>query len=352
MSASLYKGYQIASKTTKGSKKEESEPNGDWLRWLENEKCVVLALADGIGANDARAARTTCDDFIKKCDSALRQGRVLDEAVIRSFCTEIDSVLAGRNDKTCFSVVVWYVAENQVTWLNAGDTRIYRYDKSSELTQMTVDDRRVQNKKSNNPKYGKYYTDHGALVPNVGVSVAIGDCSLEFHTGVFAFESGDSLVLCSDGIHQSSSFARDIMERLNAPVLSEAISTISTNSQDDATLLVIRREVAAVDMPEVKTMMADFETCRSKWPLNAIVERFACEIMRMIDSGIDVEKLAETVRFAKEHELYPAKAEITKIFEAAMAASKERTEDADCYRQICGDLKDMLQYVYRHVSLT
>lgn len=27
--------YSIASKTTTGSKKEESEPNGDWLRWLD-----------------------------------------------------------------------------------------------------------------------------------------------------------------------------------------------------------------------------------------------------------------------------------------------------------------------------
>lgn len=37
--------YSIASKTTTGSKKEESEPNGDWLRWLETEKCVLLTVA-------------------------------------------------------------------------------------------------------------------------------------------------------------------------------------------------------------------------------------------------------------------------------------------------------------------
>lgn len=346
--------YNIFAKTTKGSKKEESQPNGDWYRWLENENCVVLALADGIGScsNDARAARTTCDSFIEKCTFSLEQGRELDEGAIRKFCTEIDSVLAGRNDKTCFSAVVWYLSENQVIWLNGGDTRIYRYDKSGQLKQMTVDDRSVQNKKSNDPKYGKYYTDHGALVPNVGVSVAIGDGTLEFHTGTFAFEPGDSLVLCSDGIHQSSSFTKDIVERLNAPALSEAINTLGTTSADDATVLVIRREVAGSEMPDVETMMSDFEVYRSKWPINAIIERFASEILRMIEAGTETELLAKTVRFAKEHKLYPTKAEITRIFESAVAASKIKTENAECYSRICGDLKEMLLAVRRQVTLS
>lgn len=188
-------------------------------------------------------------------------------------------------------------------------------------------------------------------MPHSGVSAAIGDCSLGFHTGTFAFEPGDSLVLCSDGIHQSSSFKNDIVERLNALVLAEAIQTISTNSDDDATVLVIRREVMGSEMPGVETMMSDFEVCRSKWPFNAIVERFAAEIMRMIESGVDVEKLAAAVRFAKEHELYPSKTEITKIFETAVAVSKARTENADCYSQICGDLKEMLTRVYKKVGL-
>lgn len=135
--------YSIASKTTTGSKKEESEPNGDWLRWLD---------------------------------------------------------------------------------------------------QMTEDDRSVENKRSNDPKYGRYATDHGALVPHTGVSVAIGDCSLEFHT-------------------------------------------------------------------------------------------------------------ASMVRFAKENELCPGKAEIKEIFEAAVAASGKHPEEAEQYRQICGDLKEMLQYAHRQVSL-
>lgn len=345
--------YSIASKTTTGSKKEESQPNGDWLRWLETEKCVVLTVADGVGscANDARAARTTCDSFMDKCAAFLGQGKRLDETAIKQFCTEIDSVLAGRDDMSCLSAVVWYVDEDQVTWFNVGDTRIYKYDKTGALTQMTEDDRSVENKRSNDPKYGRYATDHGALVPHTGVSVAIGDCSLEFHTGTFAFEQGDSLVLCSDGIHQSSSFTKDIIERLNALVLSEAIQTMGTTSVDDATLLVLRREVVTKEMPGIELMMSDFETYRSKWPLNAIIERFASEIMRLLESGAETDRLASMVRFAKENELCPGKAEIKEIFEAAVAASGKHPEEAEQYRQICGDLKEMLQYAHRQVSL-
>lgn len=201
------------------------------------------------------------------------------------------------------------------------------------------------------PKYGRYATDHGALVPHTGVSVAIGDCSLEFHTGTFAFEQGDSLVLCSDGIHQSSSFTKDIIERLNALVLSEAIQTMGTTSVDDATLLVLRREVVTKEMPGIELMMSDFETYRSKWPLNAIIERFASEIMRLLESGAETDRLASMVRFAKENELCPGKAEIKEIFEAAVAASGKHPEEAEQYRQICGDLKEMLQYAHRQVSL-
>ena len=345
--------YAIASKTTAGSKKEESQPNGDYLRWLEKDNCVVLALADGIGscANDARAARTACNSFIVECGLALDKGVVLDESAIKRFCDEIDPVLAGRNDKTCFSAVVWYVDTNQVSWLNAGDTRIYKYDKTGKLTQMTVDDRCVDNAKSNDPKYGKYYTDHGALVAGVGVNLAIGDCSLKFHTGTFAFEPGDSLVLCSDGIHQSSSFTKDIIDRLNAPILSDAIQTMSTNSTDDATLLVIRRDVATLDMPDVDGMMSDFETCLAKWPFNAIVDRFSDGIMKMIESRADDEQLARTVRFAKEHELYPSKTEMTRLFEAAMAAGKVRAGESEYYRRALVDLQEMLRHVHHQVSL-
>ena len=200
--------YQIASKTATGTKKLYYEQNGDCYKSLENDNCVVLVVADGLGtcASDSRASHTACDSFIEKCASALSQNELLDEAAIKRFCDEIDPVLARHNDMTCFSAVVWYTNTNQVVWFNVGDTRIYKCSRSGIMTQMTVDDRAVDNKMSNDPRFGKYSTERGALIPSVGVSIALGDCRLKSHTGSFEFKPGESLILCSDGMYNSSSF--------------------------------------------------------------------------------------------------------------------------------------------------
>ena len=210
--------YQIVSKTATGTKKLYYESNGDWCKSLDNGNCVVLAVADGLGscASDSRASHTACDKFIEKCELALSHNEVLDEAAIRQFCVDIDPVLANQGDMTCFSAVVWYTNTNQVVWFNVGDTRIYKCSQSGTMTQMTVDDRAVENKKSNDPRDGKYRTVNGALVLSVGVNAALGDLSLQFHTGSFEFNPGESLILCSDGMYHSFSFAEDVKELLGA----------------------------------------------------------------------------------------------------------------------------------------
>ena len=67
--------YDIAAKAEKGRKKDRGERNGDCCSWIEENGCVVLALADGVGhcANDHEAAQTTCSQFIEKCRKARRR---------------------------------------------------------------------------------------------------------------------------------------------------------------------------------------------------------------------------------------------------------------------------------------
>lgn len=74
----------------------------------------------------------------------------------------------------------------------------------------------------------------------------------------------------------------------------------------------------------------------------------AQKILELIGSGDDVEKLAETVRSAKENQPYPSKEEMIQLFEAAFAASKTKEGDESLlYDQICRDLKEMLYAAHR-----
>lgn len=344
--------YHISSKTATGTKKLYYEPNGDWYRSLDNGNCVVLAVADGVGtcASDSRASHTACDSFIEKCASAFNRNEVLDESVIQRFCVEIDPVLAGHNDLSCFSAAIWYTNTNQVIWLNVGDTRIYKCSRSGIMTQMTIDDRAVANKKSNNPKYGKYQTEHGALVPSVGVKYALGDCRLKFHTGSFEFLSGESLILCSDGMYNSLTFDNDMAKLLGSFDLDEAIKRIETTDQDDNTLLVLRRDMT-VDT-HLDELMTQFEQDSNAMPSYILIDGFCNGLKKLLEEDTAAHDIAKAAAFMKQHQLYPDRQHIESLYQAAYdkLKSSPQGEDWQQLNAACRDLLEMLRYVFKHSS--
>ena len=345
--------YQIASKTATGTKKDKYKSNGDWYGWLERDNCVVLAVADGVGecASDYRASHTACDRFIEKCASALNRDEELDESALHRFCVEIDPVLAVDNDKACFSAAVWYTNTHQVVWLNVGDTRIYKGNRVGVMTQMTVDDRAVENAESNDPKYGKYRTDHGALVPNVGVKYALGDGLFGFHTGSFEFGPGESMVLCSDGMYNSSSFDVDMARLVDAADMDEAVKRINTTSTDDATLLVLRRNMTVE--AGLEEIMGNFDDYQKTMPFNALTERFCKALESIMNTGADVDQIAAAAAFMKQHQLYPDKERIKGLFNGAVSLlnAMPQGEERQRFNAACIDLKEILEHVHKQPTL-
>jgi len=346
--------YQIASKTATGTKKQYDQyedPNGDWYRSLETDGCVVLVVADGVGtcASDSRASHTACDRFIEKCVSALSRNELLDESAIHRFCVEIDPVLAGHNDMTCLSAVVWYTNTNRVAWFNVGDTRIYKGSRSGIMTRMTVDDRAVENTKSNDSRFGKYLTKDGVLVPSVGVKYALGDCHLKFHTGSFEFNPGESLILCSDGMYNSMNFDNDMAKLLGSIDITEAITGIETTDKDDNTLLVLRRDMT-VDTG-IDELMAQLEQDPNAIPRNVLIDRFCDGLEKMLEDNADANAIAKVAAFMKVHQIYPDKQRIEKLFNAVFnkqSATQKGEEDWQQLNAACLDLKDILRYVFTH----
>lgn len=342
--------YQIASKSEKGRKKESFERNGDCCSWIDELGCVVLALADGVGscADDARASRTVCDLFLEKCRMALKSSKVLTDDKLAQFCREIDPVLAVDNDMACFCAVVWYANTRSVVWLHVGDTRIYRYSKAEGLIQMTEDD---HGKAVNIKVNGKLYTDHGAVVSATPIDNAIGDRGCDFHTGSFEFNPGDSILLCSDGMYNSSTFSDDVEASLNQANLTAGIKNMTTTDDDDNSLLVLRHNLAFDEEVDLHELMNLFEEYQTIMPYNALIDRFSDGLETMLDaSSFEVVESADIVTFMKERQLYPDKTRIERLFNKALGRWRimPEGEEKQRFNTVCLDLKDILKCVFTH----
>lgn len=342
--------YQIASKSEKGRKKERHERNGDCCDWIDESGCIVLALADGVGscADDARASKTTCDLFLEKCRTALKDSKVLSEERLAQFCREIDPVLAVDNEMACFCAAVWYANTRKVVCFHVGDTRIYRYSKAEGLVQMTQDD---HGKPVNIKIGGKLYTDHGAVVAATPIDNAIGDRNCNFHTGEFEFNPGDSLVLCSDGMYNSASFNDDIESLLNQADIQSSIRAFATTDDDDNTLLVMRHNLAFDEEVGLRELMNLFDEYQTIMPFNALIDRFSDGLDTLLEAkSVDVVEVADIVAFMKEKQLYPDKTRIDQLFNKALCRLKfmPEGEEKQRFNQTCWDLKDILRFVFTH----
>ena len=282
--------YQIAAKSVKGDEKEHYEANGDHCAWMEENNCVVLVLADGVGssANDARASETTCKVLIGKCREALSNGQTLDKSHLIEYCKNIDLDLFERRDMACFSAILWYVDTNTVTWIHAGDTRIYRYNLTDGLCQITQDDHAA-------PKIikfgGKIHTDHGAITTRTPLSVALGDRSCKFQTGTISFLPGECLVFCSDGMYDSELFSNKIIGLLSKANLHDAICNFSVKSKDDASLLVIRREDGYEQQWTPQELCDAISASPRLFPDHILLR----EINTMLNNGVENSRLEETL---------------------------------------------------------
>lgn len=342
--------YQIASKSEKGRKKESYERNGDFCSWIDESGCVVLALADGVGscADDARASKNVCDKFLEKCRKALKDSKELTEERLAQFCREIDPILAVDNDMACFCTVVWYANTRSVVWLHVGDTRIYRYSKAEGLVQMTEDD---HGKAVNIKVNGKLYTDHGAVVSATPIDNAIGDRNCDFHTGKFEFNPGDSIILCSDGMYNSSTFNEDVEAVLNRADLKAGVKSLTTTDDDDNTLLVLRHNLAFDEEVDLHELMNLFEEYQTIMPFNALIDRFSEGLETVLDaSSFEVVEVADIVTFMKDRQLYPDKTRIERLFNKALDRWRIMPEGEEKQRvnTVCEDLKKMLKWGYTH----
>jgi hypothetical protein len=240
---------------------------------------------------------------------------MIDEETMRRFCKEIDPILAEKGEKSCFSAVVWRPAENHALWLNAGDTRIYRYGWGSGFEQITVDD----HGESFIPKVnGKVRTDHGAVATIITpINSAIGDRKHLFHTGQIDFLPGKSLVLCSDGMYQATNFTQHTESAIGSGDLAASTSRIPHTDTDDASILILRRTDGYERKSSIQSLTAEINATEKSMPRHILLREIATVWTQGIAQEGEEEALTTFIKSCGEQRLFLAYRTAISILEAA-----------------------------------
>lgn len=340
------KSFEIAQFSVKGSKKGAYEDNGDCCVYIESDDCVFMALSDGVGtcADDARASRTVCKLLAEFCGKAIQAKQKLSEKSLEQFCMEIDTVLWKAADKACLSAIVWYTDENEVGFLNVGDTRIYKWNINEGMTQMTEDDHgKAVVVKIN----GKIHTVNGTVVMSTPIDKAIGDRKYGYHLGRIRLEEGECLILSSDGMYNSDTFKSQVHVLAQSICMSEIAQTLSTTEGDDASLLILRRNITPDSSFSISAMMEDYNQGKRTLPDHVVIESIVVALTNMVESGENATESKTIVEFAHRHQLYPKKEIVINLLEtvAKKHAQLEDGEKKQAYYVMYRALYDLLSWV-------
>lgn len=209
----------------------------------------LFVVADGMGGHNAGEVASglaikTIGQFIR--GSADRSATRLEEAV-RCANQEIFTAAAQRPEYAGMGTTVAAVLVNDhhATLASIGDSRVYRWH-NGKLAQLTRDDSWISKMLSDGaalsaPEIERHPMRH-VLTEVVGVR-----SDLEPRASECDFESGDALLLCSDGLHGVVSAdemaalmsSSERVQELAARLVEQAVTSGAT---DNVTAVVVRRQ--------------------------------------------------------------------------------------------------------------
>jgi protein phosphatase len=208
----------------------------------------LFVVADGMGGHNAgevasSLAVKTIGDFL--ADGTPASLNVLDEA-LRLANDHILTVAGEKPDYTGMgtTVAAVFVGDGEAVYAHAGDSRVYLWHKG-ELRQLTRDDSWVaaaMNGVSDDAREMEQHPMRHVLTKVVGLRP-----ELQPSVAECPFDSGDILLLCSDGVHGSVSdgqlekllASRKPIEAVAESVVREALAHGAT---DNLTAIVVRRD--------------------------------------------------------------------------------------------------------------
>jgi PPM family protein phosphatase len=226
-------------------KREGKLKNGDNFNFAElnDEQLVALCVADGVSScpKDWLASDTACSIFIEKFTNligALEQR--IKKSALASHSAVLDSSVVSGMAATLVAVIVDFNS-NKIYYVSIGDSRIF-VSNNEEIVLITKDDTISIPVKMN---YDILIND-GLPVFTHPITKAVGQREmLEFEINSYPFNPGESVILATDGIHNHGMPPYNLLELLGAKNISDklslAVSECSRENNDDATILILRR---------------------------------------------------------------------------------------------------------------
>ncbi len=167
--------------------------------YTENEKRFVIALADGMGGHRAGevASEQTLQSlkfYITDIPTGLSIGEF--EETMVEWLEFINNSInrQGRSDPALLEMgttlvgIVYY--EGKYFWFNCGDSRLYRL-RDGKLTQLSTD---------HSLSNARGELKHSNIITNC-IGAGCKNSYLDFYEFTSEFKSGDTYMLCSDGLN-------------------------------------------------------------------------------------------------------------------------------------------------------
>lgn len=214
----------------------------------------IWILADGVGGHDAGeiASEIACHTIMDK----LSKNRSVEEAIISGHQAILSAPSQGKGKKGMASTVVLFIADEskgQISWV--GDSRAYKIS-SSSCEQLTKDHSLVQRLVDT----GKITESEAQVHPSKNVVLQVlgmePATKLEISSVQVFLESGDKILLCSDGLSDTLS-KQTLFNTINSSQnLNDALEKLielakANGAKDNITALIV--EKLAISRPSIKT---------------------------------------------------------------------------------------------------
>jgi hypothetical protein len=220
-------------------------------------------------------------------------------------------------------------------YLSIGDSRVFIVNNES-ATLITVDDTTSIPVKANNSIMIK----DGVPLYIHPITKAIGQKEkLKFNINSFPFNPGESVVLATDGIHNHGVLPNNILESLKQDNLSNmlltAVSDCSRENNDDATILILRRNDFPYNSKSLyeDTILKNINLNTSKLYPHLLIN-CACDLIEQYIKVEDWETVKKCLEYIYENKLFPARNVLISWLDKMLAQNLNNTNILSTVRKL------------------